>query len=128
VAKVAPKQPYFTADEVAEAIEAASGNITAAARRLGVNRETVRRYGIRYSTVRQAIATAREGVTDLAEARLIQAIDSGAPWAVTFYLRTQGRSRGYGEHVDLNHSGRIDLGSMSDAELERLERQLTAQD
>lgn len=100
-------QQRYTAEEVAEAIELSKGLVSVAARRLGCSRETVRLYAKRYVSVQRAIADAREDVKDLGEARLFQAIDRGEAWAVCFFLKTQGRDRGYVERIEQEHRGSI---------------------
>ena len=66
-----------------------------------VTPDTVRNYERRYPTVAAAIQEAREATTDTAESALYDAILERQPWAVTFYLKTQGRNRGYGDRVEL---------------------------
>src|SRR5262245_63765470 len=87
--------------EVAEAVRASRGLVTLAARRLGCDRDTVLRYAHRYPTVAAALADAREQQLDVTEARLFQAIDQGELGAITFYLRTVGRHRGYSERHEV---------------------------
>jgi hypothetical protein len=54
--------------------------------------------------VAQAKENARTEFLDLAELKLWQAVQRGEAWAIAFALRTLGRTRGYGEHLDLNVS------------------------
>jgi hypothetical protein len=42
-----------------------------------------------------AIKEERERMTDVAEMALFDAIKEGEGWAVCFYLKTQGKERGY---------------------------------
>src|SRR5262245_39155763 len=93
--------------EVAEAVRASRGLVTLAARRLGCDRDTVLRYAHRYPTVAAALADAREQQLDVTEARLFQAIDQGELGAITFYLRTVGRHRGYSERHEVAVDGRV---------------------
>lgn len=96
------RKPKFTARQVAQALEAQFGNISGAARQLGCDRVTVYKYIERYPTCREALQRGREQLKDLAEAKLVQAIAHGDPWAIQFYLRTQARDRGYGDHVTVD--------------------------
>jgi hypothetical protein len=95
-------------DELAEALRAHHGLVSLAAAALGIARESLHRR-IRQSKQLQAVlAEAREHVTDVAEASLFRAIEGGEAWAVCFYLKTQGRARGYIEKqgaVDVTTGG-----------------------
>ena len=93
--------------EVAEALRAARGLVVVAARRLGCNRNTVLNYVDRYPSVAEALSEARELQLDVSEARLFQAIDQGELAAITFYLRTVGRHRGYSERHEVAVDGKV---------------------
>lgn len=101
------------AQEVADALTASRGLVGPAARALGCDRSTIYRWRDRSVTVRQAMDDARESMTDLAEGALFKQISQGEAWAVQFYLKTQGRHRGYIDRRELQHS----LQSLTDAEL-----------
>ena len=90
----------FKVHEVIDAIDEAHGLVSVAARRLGCHPETVRNYVKRHPTVAQALKDARDHTTDIAEQALFKAIQKGEGWAVCFYLKTQGKSRGYVERQD----------------------------
>ena len=53
------------------------------------------------------LAEARESSVDLAESKLIEAIKNGNLTAIIFFLKTQGKSRGYVERSghDLTSDG-----------------------
>jgi hypothetical protein len=97
----------FKPDEVITALSQAKGMTTVAARLLGCVPNTVQAYIDRYPAVAEARAQEREGMTDVAELALYKAIQSGEAWAVCFYLKTQGKGRGYVERVEQQHSGSI---------------------
>jgi hypothetical protein len=75
-----------------------------AAQKLQCDVYTVLNYYKRFPTVQAAKEESRVTILDLAESRLWEAIDRGEGWAIAFCLKTIGRSRGYGEHLDLNVS------------------------
>lgn len=112
------------------AIREGQGLVTAAARRLGVDPRTVFRAINRYDSVRRALEDARERTLDLAEAKLIQQINDGNMTAIIFYLKTQGKKRGYIEHIIDATLVQIvqkittteQLESLDDRELDRLAR------
>ena len=97
------KQRY-TAQQVADALKACKGMVTIAAGQLNCDVDTVLNYCKRYSVCEAAKRHARDEVLDEAELRLLAAIRRDEAWAIAFYLKTVGRSRGYGERLDLNVS------------------------
>jgi|SRR5262245_22823229 len=97
----------YTPAKVAEAVRSSRGLLTLAARRLGCDRHTVLRYAEHYPTVAAALSDAREQQIDVAEAKLFEAIDGGELAAITFYLRTVGRHRGYGDRTEVAVDGRV---------------------
>jgi len=102
------KPERYTTEEVCEALMKAKGLVSVAARQLGCAPRTVRAYVDRHPTVAEAKREAREGILDMAEARLFQAIDKGEPWAISSILRTLGKDRGYVERVEQDNRGHVD--------------------
>jgi hypothetical protein len=98
------KRNRYTAQQVIDALTATHGMVYLAAQQLRCDPDTVMRYCKRYPTVEQAKQDARGAITDEVELRLLAAIRRDEPWAISFYLKTLGRSRGYGERLDLNVS------------------------
>ena len=97
----------YTQAQMLTALEQSKGMVTVAARLLGCHVETVYAYIERHPALAEAKRQQREGMTDVAELALYKAIQSGEAWAVCFYLKTQGKSRGYVERVEQQHSGTI---------------------
>jgi hypothetical protein len=95
------KQNGRTAKEYAKAITEARGFISVAAKRLGCSRSTMYRAIEKYPTVAEAVEDARESMTDLAEGKLVEQINGGNTTAIIFYLKTQGKKRGYVERQEL---------------------------
>jgi hypothetical protein len=98
------RRQLFSAAEVAQVAMDSHGLCTLMARKLGVSPRTIFVYARRYETVRVAIKEAREATADAVESQLIAAAMRGEPWAVTYYVKTQARDRGYGDtaRVDLH--------------------------
>jgi transposase-like protein len=92
----------YTAETIIRAIQAAKGNVSAAARTLGCTRQTLANYVKKYSSVRQALDDEREAMIDTAESALYSAVLDKQGWAVCFTLKTLGRSRGYIERHDVH--------------------------
>lgn len=112
----------YTAAEMIDAAEKSGGVIAVAARILKCSRNTVKRYMREYVTVGEAFADANETNLDAAEGSLLQFVrgivtetDSEGKRTTTrvdhrvqmdalkFYLRTKGRTRGYGDRIE--HAG-----------------------
>lgn len=75
--------------------------IAIAARGLGCERKTIYNALARYPQLKEVLATEREFSLDSAEMKLFEAVDRAEAWAVCFYLKTQGRARGYIEKQDI---------------------------
>lgn len=90
----------YNADQMIEAIVAAEGNLSAAARALGCNRATVHRYVNAYATVRDAYEDAVEIKLDHVESKLHENIDKNDTTSIIFYLKTKGKHRGYVERQE----------------------------
>jgi hypothetical protein len=97
-------KPRYTVQQVIDAIVASKGMIYVAAQLLGCDHNTILAYCKRHPAIEQAKQDARGVILDDAELRLVAAIRRDEPWAISFYLKTVGRSRGYGERLDLNVS------------------------
>lgn len=77
-----------------------SGNLTAVARQLNCSRTTLYRYVTQHPTVEAALAEARETMLDNAESMLYKKVLDGDVTSLIFFLKTQGKSRGYVERVE----------------------------
>lgn len=84
-----------------DALKATKGLVSLAAKRLDCDPGTVRNYVKRYVTVAAAIKEERETFVDIAEAKLMQAVQNGEAWAIAMVLKTLGRDRGYGDKMDI---------------------------
>lgn len=112
----------YDVTKMVELILKHNGNVSAVAKAMKCSRQTITNYANEYPAVKTAIQDARENVLDLAESKLATAIRKGAPWAICFYLKTQGKSRGYVERQEHTgaEGGPILVQSMTDEELERI--------
>jgi hypothetical protein len=93
----------FTAEQVVEALKATGGLSHLAADRLGCSARSIRRYAQRYDSVRECVEHERGKRLDVAEAALWRAVLAGEAWAVCFFLKTQGKERGYVERFQHQH-------------------------
>ena len=94
------RRAEFTQAQVERALAAAGGLVTSTAKRLGCAPKTVYRYIERFPALRHVLAEARESSVDLAESKLIEAIKNDNLTAIIFFLKTQGKSRGYSERSE----------------------------
>jgi hypothetical protein len=117
-AKPAPKaRPRIRKRDAEAALRRHHGLIGPAAADLGVTRQAVYNAMKRWPELDEARREARAFVVDVAEGSLYRKASAGEPWAVQFALRTLGRDRGYGDRLELQHGGRIDLTNLTDEEL-----------
>ena len=111
VLKKGHRAQRFTEQQIAEAVEKAGGILTSAARNLGCDPSTIYSYLQRFPALGDVVTAAREGTLDLAESKLIEQIKKNNLTAIIFFLKTQGKSRGYierSEH-DLSPNGPVTL-------------------
>ena len=97
-----PPKPVLDAVELAAALAANRGNVHACARQMGVERSSLLQFIRARPTLLRVLEDAREGMLDSAESALYRAVEEGQAWAVCFFLKTQGRSRGYMEMTEIN--------------------------
>jgi len=91
----------YTAAQIIEALKATKGMVYLAADRLGCSHQTVYNYIERYPTIKNEWDAQNGKMGDTAELKLYQAIINGEPWAVAFYLKTKGKTRGYVERSEV---------------------------
>jgi len=99
------RKPGLTVEQVAAAIKDCHGNLAAVARRFGYSRLGIVKFVQRYKELTQTLEDARSEMLDNAESRLYKAVLDGEGWAVCFFLKTQGRSRGYSDRPSVSETG-----------------------
>ena len=100
----------ITAGELIKQIGEMRGNVTAVARRFGVSRTTIYNRINKYPTVKLALAEARDEMLDNAESVLYKQVLAGNMTALIFFLKTQGKRRGYSERQELELVGDKAIG------------------
>lgn len=95
---------------VIAALESSAGIVSAAAIKLGVTARTVRNYVARHEAIAEALDQIKQDNLDLAETKLLTNLRDGNMTAIIFYLKTQGRDRGYNEKLDLGGSLGVQTG------------------
>lgn len=91
----------ITVEGAREALQRFHGNILQAARALKVERQSLYEFIARNPELNDVRKAAREALLDMAEDRLAYHIEGGDIRAITFYLKTQGKDRGYTERQEI---------------------------
>lgn len=90
-----------TVPEILKQVEASKGNIAAIARYFGVSRGTIHNRMKESKKLEEALNSARESMIDNVESKLYQEALAGNTTAMIFFLKTQGKSRGYTERQEV---------------------------
>jgi AcrR family transcriptional regulator len=91
----------LTAEKIIPLIDEYTGNLSMVARKLGVSRTTLYRFLSDKPTVRLALEEAREKMIDNVESKLYSKALAGDTTAMIFFLKTQGKQRGYIERQEV---------------------------
>ena len=91
------KRPKLTVDEIAEALRPSGGIISHAADSLGVHRSTISRRVAESEKLNAVLEEAKETALDIAEDKLMELVKNGNLGAICFFLKCQGKHRGYVE-------------------------------
>ena len=103
------KKRENTAQRIIEAIKESNGLLSLAAKKAHVGYSTLWRYTKEFPSVQQAVFEAKEAMLDFAEGKLYSKIKDGDNVAIIFYLKTQGKVRGYIEKQEIEHSGEYEV-------------------
>ena len=91
------RKPILDPELVAAALVEYSGNVSYVAKRFGVARSSVIQLIAKKPSLQKITQDCREAMIDVAVSALQRAIIAGEAWAVCFFLKTQGKSRGFSE-------------------------------
>lgn len=94
--------------EIALEIKKQKGNISAVARHFGVARQSLYERLQKSVKLRQSLREARETMLDEAENWLYERMQNSDTLLI-FYLKTQGKNRGYIEQASHVHSGNLEI-------------------
>lgn len=94
----------YTLEQIKDAINKSGGFISIACKSLGCTRRTVYNYIDKYPELKEVVTDIREHYLDIAEASLIQKVKDGNTPELLFYLKTQGKKRGYIEKQQIDLS------------------------
>lgn len=91
------RRPKLLESEVLAAIKGSCGIVSFIAQKLKCTRKTVYRYLDEFPAINEAYVEEREAMLDTAEHALHSLIKGGDLGAICFYLKCQGKRRGYVE-------------------------------
>lgn len=94
-----------------------NGNIAAVARRLGCSRALIHKHANKSATLKDAISDARETMLDNVESALYKQVLEGNTTAMIFWLKTQGKQRGWVERQEVAN---INVSELTDDQLEAI--------
>lgn len=100
-----PKKKEDTAKTKKQFLEALAngrGNVSVACVAVNISRQTFYRWRDSDKDFAEAVENIRESLIDKAEDALMRRIDEGDTTSIIFYLKTQGKKRGYIEKQELN--------------------------
>lgn len=95
-------QARLTQKQVEYALQQAAGNVTYAAKSLGVTRGTLYNHIKKSATLQAVLTDTREELVDIAESALKREVLEGNITAIIFTLKTLGKSRGYVERQEVS--------------------------
>lgn len=110
----------ITRGKFLKATNKSGGIIQVIADRLSVTRKAVYDYLKAHDYANKAFQEAREQLTDMAEAQLVNKIQAGDNWAIGFRLKTIGKDRGYVEKTEVSLKGELAVGVLSSVESDEL--------
>lgn len=110
-------------------LKAKAGNISETAKALKVDRRSIYFWKEQDPAFKQAIEDQTESLIDFAESKLLTSINNGSDTATIFFLKTKGKSRGYIEKSEVDHTTRgesLNKGyeKLTDEELENKIKEL----
>ena len=100
----------FSQDTVLAAIEGSAGIMTPVANKLGCDWRTAQKYVNKWAQTRQAFDNEQEKILDMAESVLFRNIKGGDSRDAKWVLSKKGKSRGYGESLEVTGDATRPIG------------------
>lgn len=114
-----------TDDQIIDALQRNAGLVAPAAQALKIHRNTIHNRIKKSARVRKAKEEIREDCLDLAEGTILKLINEGNVTATIFFLKCQGKDRGWVERPD---SAGKDAGSVREGGVVKLPERATDMD
>lgn len=102
-------------EEYLDAIQGSRGNYSIIQEQLGLSITTIKRTIREDPVLAQAYEDEYSTVFNLAEDKLIKAIDEEQAWAIKFFLSTKGAAHGYGYKQEIVGGGQVIVLNWSEA-------------
>lgn len=97
-----------------EALKKSYGNVSSSADAVGIAPKTHYEWMKDDAEYREEVEAIKERAIDHVESKLMERIDEGDTTATLFYLKTQGRKRGYVETERKEINGKMDIDANVD--------------
>lgn len=107
-------KPRYSRRTLREAITGSRGIKVAIAQRLGCSRQTLDSYLLRFPDLNALLADERDSIIDLAESKLLKAVNAEDWRAVQFVLETLGKGRGWSRRTEVTGADGAPLGLSPD--------------
>lgn len=104
------KKIAATKDRFIEAFKKKAGNISSACAAVNVSRQTFYTWLKDDAQFQVKVDEVNEYLLDYTESKLMERITEGDTTCIIFHLKTKGKSRGYTERSEIQHSGEIIVG------------------
>lgn len=111
-------------DVIAKTYKANAGNLSLTADALGIDRSTLWEWRKFYPELEKMLNDYDESLGDLAESKLMMAINEGNLTAIIFYLKTKHKGRGYIEGQEIKATVSTAIKGMSQEEAAEFIKQL----
>lgn len=109
---------------IAKTYKANAGNLSLTADALGIDRSTLWHWRKDYPELEKMLNDYDESLGDLAESKLMMAINEGNLTAIIFYLKTKHKGRGYIEGQEIKATVQGAINGMSQEEAAEFIKQL----
>ena len=92
-----------------EALKKSLGIVTTACKIVGIDRQTHYNWLAEDAKYAEQVEAIKDIALDFAESQLYKRMQNGSDTAIIFYLKTQGKKRGYIESSELKLSGGVNI-------------------
>ena len=99
------RRPIVTKEKFKKAVDGTGGIMLSIAKNLGVSRNSVYEFCNKHPEMMELRYQEEEKILDIAENSLFNQAKNQEQWATKYLLATKGKSRGYVEKTELEHSG-----------------------
>ena len=102
--------------DMIEALKASLGVVTTASKKANIERTTHYKWLAQDAKYAEQVEAIKDTALDFAESQLHKRMQNGSDTAIIFYLKTQGKGRGYIERTEVAHSGEATVNVIVEGE------------